>query len=299
MAKQSTPRALWTGSITFGLVNVPIRLFPAVKEHNISFHLLHDQDHARLRRKLVCSADGKEVHPEHTVKGYEIAPDQYIVIRQEEIEAVQPQKRKTIDIEDFVDLDEIDPIYFDRSYYVAPQEAGARAYRLLVDAMTRSRKVGIARFVMHSKEYLAALRPVEGVLHLETMHFGDEILPAESVHAPSAAAKTRPDDREVKVAQQLIESLSAPFDPAKYKDEYREAIEQLIEKRAAGEMVVTAPQPAAAPARTSNLMAALEASLAKAKQEAKSAGGGNTARASTRASKSHPGESTRRRKKSA
>lgn len=297
MAKQATPRSLWTGSITFGLVNVPIRLYPAVREHNISFHLLHDQDHARLRRKMVCSVDGKEVHSEHMVRGFEIAPDQYIVIRDEELEAIQPQKRKTIEIEDFVDLDEIDPVYFDRSYYLAPQEAGARAYRLLVDAMTKSHKVGIARFVMHSKEYLAALRPVEGVLHLETMHFGDEVLPPETVHSPSAAAKTKPDDREVKVAQQLIESLSASFDPGKYRDDYREAIEEMIERRAAGEKFVVAPQPAQAPARTSNLMAALEASLAKAKQEAK--GGATATRAaSSRASKSHPGDS-RRRKKSA
>jgi DNA end-binding protein Ku len=232
----------------------------------VRFHLLHDQDHARLQRRMVCSADGKEVHPEHMVRGYEIARDQYVVVQQEELEALQPRKTKAIEIEDFVDLDSIDPVYFDRTYYVAPQEAGTRAYRLLVEAMGRAQKVGIARFVMHSKEYLAALRPVEGMLCLETMHFADEVMPLEQV-GPPPAVKT--DDRELKVAQQIIDSLSTEFEPDRYHDEYRKSVEDLIQRKAAGEQIVRPPEPKEAPARVANLMEALEASLARARKAAR------------------------------
>ena len=267
MAKQTSPRSVWTGSITFGLVNIPVKLYTAVRERDVHFHLLHDQDHARLQRKLVCSLDGKEVHPEHTVKCYPLGPDQCVVVRQEELDAIQPKKSKAIEIEDFVDLNEIDPIFFERTYYVAPQEAGAKAYKLLVAALEKSRRIGIARFVMRNKEHLAALRPVEGALCLNTMHYGDEVVPLADMGIGRGGQK--PDERELKMAQQLIDSLAAKWDPEKYKDEYRSAVEEMVEKKAAGEDVVTAPAPREAPQRVTNLMAALEASLAKAKGGAK------------------------------
>jgi DNA end-binding protein Ku len=262
-------RSIWTGSITFGLVNIPVKLFVAVREKNIQFHMLHDQDHVRLQRKMICPKDGKEVHSEHVVKGYEISPGQYVVVHEDELEAAAPKKSKTIEIEDFVEMDEIDPVYFDRPYYVVPQEQGAKAYRLLLEAMEKSKKVGIARFVMRAKEYLCAMRPQEGALVLETMHFNDEVIPVDQVDGVPHKAKS--DDRELKMASQLIESLSTKFKPEKYHDTYREAVQEIIEKKAEGEEIVTQPAVEEKKGRVTNLMAALEASLSKAKGEA----GGN------------------------
>jgi len=258
-------RSLWTGSITFGLVNIPVKLFTAVRENDIHFHMLHDQDHVRLQRKMVCPADGKEVHNEHVVKGYEVAPGQYVVIRQEDLEAAAPKKSRTIELEDFVELDEIDPVFFDRPYYVVPQESGTKAYRLLVEAMEKSKKVGVARFVMRNKEYLCALRPVEGALVLETMHFNDEVVPLSDVDVP---VRSKVDDREIKMATQLIDSLTTKFKPEKYRDTYRDAVMEIIEKKAEGEDVVAPPPVEEKKGRVTNLMAALEASLAKAKEGA-------------------------------
>jgi DNA end-binding protein Ku len=259
-------RSIWTGSITFGLVNIPVKLFVAIREKNIQFHMLHDQDHVRLQRKMICPKDGKEVHNEHVVKGYEVSPGQYVIVKESELEAAAPRKSKTIEIEDFVALDDIDPVYFDRPYYVVPQEQGAKAYRLLVEAMEKSKKVGIARFVMRAKEYLCALRPQEGALVLETMHFNDEVLPVDEVDGVPHKAKS--DDRELKMASQLIDSLTTKFKPDKYHDTYREAVQQLIEKKAEGEEVVTQPEVPETKGRATNLMAALEASLASAKSAA-------------------------------
>jgi len=289
-------RSIWTGSITFGLVNIPVKLFVAVREKNIAFHMLHDQDHVRLQRRMICPSDGKEVHAEHTVKGYEVSPGEYVVVKESELEAAAPKKSKTIEMEDFVDLDQIDPVYFDRPYYVVPQEQGVKAYRLLVEAMEKSKRVGIARFVMRNKEYLCALRPQEGALILETMHFSDEVIPVADVDGVPHKAKS--DERELKMASQLIESLSTKFRPEKYHDTYREAVRAIIEKKAEGEEIVT--QPAAEEkrggggggGRASNLMAALEASLAKAKSGAGGAGGASSSSSSasarsSRASRTH------------
>ena len=278
-------RSIWTGSITFGLVNIPVKLYNAVREQGIHFHMLHDQDKARLQRKLVCSADGKEVHPEHIVKGYEIGPDQYVVVNQEELDSLAPEKSQTIHIIDFVDLDEIDPVYFDRPYYVAPTQQAARSYKLLVDAMTKSKKVGIAKFVMRNKEYLAALRPVENSLCLETMHFGNEVSDMDEV--PGLPVHVKIDERELKVAQQLIDSLATDFDPDKYKDEYRERVLELVEKKASGEEVHVQPMPKVKEGRAVDLMAALEASLAAARGKVAAGEGKNGRRHAT---------TTRRRK---
>lgn len=275
-------RPIWTGTITFGLVNIPVKLHTAVREQRISFHMLHDQDNVRLRRKMICPAENKEVHPEHIVKGYEIHKDQYVIISPEDIENCGPKSTKTIEITDFVDLDDIDPVYYDRPYYVSPQPAAARSYRLLLDAMTRSKKVGISKLVMHDKEYLAALRPLENVICLHTMHFGNEVVAANDIDAP---AEHKANDRELKVAEQLIDSLATDFNPGKYHDEYRDCVMAMIERKAHGEEIVTQPQMEPKPVKAHDLMAALEASLAEAKSHAKGANG-----------KSHAAPHTRRRK---
>jgi DNA end-binding protein Ku len=256
-------RPIWTGSISFGLVTIPVRLFTAVREKTLHFRSLHDQDQVPLKMKLVCPAHNKEVHREHIVKGFEIEKDQFVIIRQEELDAVAPKKTKAIEIQDFVSLDDIDPLFFDRPYYVAPKPEGAKPYRLLLEAMERKKKVAIAKVVMHNKEYLAALRPLGDALCLETMHFNDEVVAVENVTDLKVKAKV--DERELKVAEQLIDSLTTGFKPEKYHDEYREQVMELVERKAKGERVVTRPPPEAAPVKGGDLIAALEASLAKAK----------------------------------
>jgi DNA end-binding protein Ku len=264
---------MWSGSISFGLVNIPVKLHPAVREKRLAFHLLHDQDHARLQNKLVCSADGKEVHREHVVKGFEIAPDQYVIVRQSELDAVAPKETRTIDITDFVDLEEIDPLYYDRAYYLSPGERAAKAYRLLVEAMEKTRKAGIAKFVMRNKEYLAALRPVNGVICLSTMHFGDEVLPTREI--AGIPHEIEPPERELKMATHLIDSLTTKFDPKKYHDDYREKVMDMIERKAEGEKIVTQPPAEERKGRVVNLMAALEESLAEAKKQRRHGKGGH------------------------
>jgi DNA end-binding protein Ku len=263
-----TSRPIWSGSISFGLVTIPVRLFTAVREKRLAFRSLHDQDQVPLKQKMVCPADGKEVHAEHIVRGFEIEKDRFVIMRQEELDAAAPKSTKAIEIQDFVDFTEIDPVYFDRPYYVVPKPEGIKSYQLLVKAMEKSNRVGIARVVMHTKEYLAALRPVDGTLCLETMHFSDEVVSAKSV-TPSDAkpdSKAKVDDRAMKMAQQLIDSLTTKFDASKYHDEYREKVMELIEKKAAGDKIVTRPESDSKGERKgSDLMAALEASLAKNK----------------------------------
>jgi DNA end-binding protein Ku len=290
--EKGSSRPIWSGSISFGLVTIPVRLYTAVREKRLHFRTLHDQNKVPLKQKMVDSTTGKEVSREHTVKGYEIEKDRFVVVRQEELEAAAPKRTKAIEIQDFVELDQIDPLFFDRPYYVAPKPEGAKPYKLLLEAMEKTRKVGIARVVMWNKEYLAALRPLEGALVLETMHFNDEVVPMENVGGLDLKAKV--DDRELKMATQLIDSLSTAFRPEKYKDEYREQVMALIEKKAAGEEVHVAPKEKEHHGRATNLMAALEASLARSRGESGGGGNGHShshARATATASRT-----TRRRK---
>jgi len=260
--ERRSSRPVWSGSINFGLVTIPVNLYTAIREKNIHFRSLHDQDQVPLKMKLVCPAhDNKEVHREHIVKGFEIEKDQYVIVREEELEAVAPKATRAIEIQDFVDLDEIDPLFFDRPYYVAPKPEGVKPYKLLLEAMERKKKVGIARIVMHSKEYLAALRPLDDALCLETMHFSDEVVGPE--HVAPLHIKAKVDERELKIAEQLIDSLATDFEPEKYHDEYREQVLQLVEKKAKGEKVVVRPPTEEKPARGEDLIAALEASLAR------------------------------------
>jgi DNA end-binding protein Ku len=211
--------------------------------------------------------DGEEVAYEQIVKGYEIGPDRYVTISPEELESLEPQKTRTIDIEDFVDLEQIDPIYYDHPYYLAPDTGAVKAYRLLVDAMEESGKVAVARVVLRSKEHLVAIRPRDGALAMETMLFSDEVIPAESLEELAAAdGDVKTSDRELTMAQQLIDSLSSEFDPEKYRDEYRDRVLDLIERKAQGETIVI-EEPEAEPQQVPDLMAALEASIAGAKKK--------------------------------
>jgi DNA end-binding protein Ku len=258
------PRSIWSGAISFGLVNVPVKLFSAVSRKSVRFHQLHDKDGVRIQQKRVCPKDGEEVPYENIVKGYEISPDRYVVIEPEELESLDPAKTRTIDIQEFVDLEDIDPIYYDHSYYLAPDTGAGKAYNLLLTAMRESDKVAIARVVIRQKEYLAAIRPTGNAMTMSTMIFHDEVVPRERLDELEAADESEASDREVKMAQQLIDSLASEFEPEKYKDEYRERVLDLIERKAEGEEISVQPVPEE-PAKVPDLMAALEASISAAK----------------------------------
>ncbi|MDQ6605651.1 MAG: Ku protein [Actinomycetota bacterium] len=259
-------RAIWSGAISFGLVNVPVKLYSATSPKTVRFHQLSAKTGARIKQKRVDPSTGDEVAFEDIVKGYEITPERYVLISSEELDALDPKATKTVDIEEFVDLADIDPIFYDHNYYLAPTAGGVKAYRLLLDAMREAGKVGIGRVVLRSKQQLCALRPTSDVLTLTTMLFGDEVLGSERLDELDAIADAEATDRELAMAQQLINSLSADFDPTKYKDEYRERVLELIERKAAGEEIAVQPE-AEEPAAAPDLMAALEASLAAVKSD--------------------------------
>jgi DNA end-binding protein Ku len=256
------PRAIWSGAISFGLVNVPIKLFTATSQKDVRFHQLHDKDGARIQQKRVCSKDGEEVPMENIVKGYEVSRDRYVLITPEELDALDPKATRTIDILDFVDLDEIDPVYFDSTYYMVPEKGAGKAYALLLEAMRKSKKVAIARVVLRQKQHLVALRPLRNALSMETMLYADEVVSPDTLEGlPEDVEVT---DRELAMAQQLIDSLADDFKPERYKDDYRERVLEMIERKAEGqEMVVAEEEEEQAP--VVDLMAALEASLAAAK----------------------------------
>ncbi|MBC7835530.1 MAG: Ku protein [Phycisphaerales bacterium] len=260
-------RSIWSGTISFGLVNIPIKLFTAVRDTTIHFHMLSKDGQCRLRRRLVCPDTNEEYDFQDTARGYEVAPDQYVIIRDEELASVKPEAGRTIEITDFVDLAEIDPIYYDRTYYLGPDARGGKAYRLLLDAMTQSGKVGIAKFVMRTKEYLAAIRPGRGILCLETMYFADEVQDAKGVVDVPAAKEVN--KKELQVAAQLIDALSGPFKPENYRDEHRDRVQELLDKKAAGETIRVSDEQEEEAPRVLSLMKALEASLAKSKKSAR------------------------------
>jgi DNA end-binding protein Ku len=261
------PRAIWSGAISFGLVNVPVKLYSAVSRKSVRFHQLDERNGVRIQQKRVNPQTGEEVPYEQIVKGYEISPEQYVVITPDELEALDPEKTRTIDIEGFVDLDDIDPIYFDHPYYLVPDKGAEKAYNLLREAMDKAGKVAIARVVIRSKESLVAVRPVGPVLQMSTMLFHDEVVPPESIgELPEAKSKdSKANKRELEMAEQLIASLSDDFEPEKYRDEYRERVLDLIERKAEGEEIAIQP-PAEAPTKVPDLMAALEESIKAAKQ---------------------------------
>jgi DNA end-binding protein Ku len=263
------PRAIWSGAISFGLVNIPVKLYSAVSRKTVRFHQLDGEDNQRISQKRVNPRTGEEVPYEKLVKGYEIGPDRYVVITPEELDGLAPEKTRTIDIEDFVDLDEIDPIFYDHPYYLVPDTGAEKAYKLLLDAMRESNKVAIARVVIRSKENLVAIRPRDDVLTMETLLFGDEVIQPDKLDGlPEVQSKKKTSKRELEMAQQLIDSLSAEFDPDKYRDEYRDRVLDMIERKAQGEEIVV-EAPAEEPKKVPDLMAALEASIAQSKQQSK------------------------------
>ena len=276
-------RSIWRGAISFGLVNVPVKLYSAVSKKTVRFNQLHDADGVRIQQKRICPAHGEEVPYENIVKGYEIAPDKYVIITPDELEALDPKKTRTIDIEDFVDVADIDPLYYEHPYYLVPDTGAAKAYRLLLDALRDTNKVAIARVVLRSKEYLTAIRPAGEVLTMETMLFADELVPSDRLdELPDD--DTRATDRELAMARQLIESQATDFDPSKYRDEYRERVLDLIERKAQGEDISTQPE-VDEPAEVPDLMAALEASLAAAGGSKPAATNGASAKAKKPAAK--------------
>src|SRR5919199_1452872 len=225
-------RAIWSGAISFGLVNIPVKLYSSVRKKTVRFHQLDSADNTRIQQRRVNPNTGEDVPYEQLVKGYELSPDRYVVVRPEELESIEPKKTRTIDIEDFVELDQIDPIYYDHPYYLAPAEGAAKAYTLLLQAMKESGKVGIARVVIRSKEQLVAIRTFENVLVMETLLFGDEVVPPSDLGELPAVEEMSAGEREVAMARQLIESLATDFDPDSYHDEYRESVLDLIERKA-------------------------------------------------------------------
>ncbi|TWH51570.1 Ku protein [Sporomusa sp. KB1] len=253
------PRPMWSGSISFGLVNIPVKLYNAVKKKSIHFNQLRKSDGCRIRLKKVCPSDGAEVPAGNIVKGYEISPEQYVIVTSEELEAIQPQNARTIAIEDFVKLEQIDPLYYNSCYYLTPDKGAGKAYFLLLAAMQNTGKIAIARVVMRNKEYLTAIRPTGKALALSTMHFADEVIAAaELEELPAEVAE--PNKKELAMAEQLIESLATGFEPGKYHDQYYQQVMDMLEKKAEGQTVISQPEVKEG-GKVIDLMAALEASI--------------------------------------
>ncbi|HMM22996.1 MAG TPA: Ku protein [Selenomonadales bacterium] len=259
-------RPIWSGAISFGLVNIPIRLYNSVRKKTVSFHQLRKKDGCRIRLKRVCASDGTEVAGEDIVKGYEVSPERYVVISPAELQALYPKATRLVEIEQFAERDQLDPIFFEHSYFAVPDQGAAKSYSLLLSALRESGKIAIAKFILRNKEYLAALRPAGKLLGLSTLYFADEVVPQTELEGlPDTAAE--PAERELTMAEQLIESLSADFEPAQYRNEYYDRVMSLIERKAAGEKILAQPetQPGA---RVIDLTAALEASLAAVRKKA-------------------------------
>ena len=256
---------MWSGAISFGLVNVPVKLYSAVSRKTVRFHQLSKDTGVRIQQKRIDPSTGDEVAYDDIVKGYELTKDRYVVVTPEELEAIDPVKTRTIDIEDFVDLEAIDPVYYDHPYYLVPDKGAAKPYGLLLNAMRQSGKVAIARVVLRTKEQLVAIRPgADDVLMMETMIFSDEVVAATEIDDLPESKDLKASDRELKMAQQLIDSLASDFDPSKYHDEYRDKVLDLVERKAQGEEIAVQPE-AEHPSKVPDLMAALEASLAAVK----------------------------------
>jgi DNA end-binding protein Ku len=254
-------RAIWSGAVTFGLVNVPVKLFTAVAQKDVRFHMLHAKDGSRIRMKRFCEKEDKEVPYDEIVKGYEVSKGRYVALSPEELEKYDPKATRTVEIRDFVDLADIDPVYYDATYFLVPEKTASKAYRLLHDAMQRTKKVAIGTFVLRTRESLCCIRPLEDALALSTMNRADEVIPVSSVELPEAP---KPAERELAMAEQLVESLSAPFQPERYPDVHRERVLELVQKKAEGE-TIEAPEREEAPAKVVSLADALSASLAAAR----------------------------------
>ena len=278
-------RAIWSGSISFGLLNVPVKLYSAVARRGISLREIRESDGARIRHRRVAEGTDEEVPYEKIQKAFEITSGNYVPISKDEMAALAPEKTRAIEVQDFVDLDEIDPIYFDSPYYLGPADGAEKAYSLLASAMERSGKVAIARFVFRNKEHLAALRSDNGVLTLTTMRFADEVVPPDELDDVLPDKKPKVAAKEVEMAEKLIDSLTSDFDPTAYRDEYREVLMSLIERKAEGKEIVAPEAPEPQATKAPDLMAALEESIAAVKgkpgDKAKTDGKAGKAKAKT------------------
>jgi len=258
-------RAIWSGSISFGLLNVPVKLYSAVARRNIALREIRESDSARIKHRLFAEGTDEEVPREKIVKAYEVTPDRYVPLSKDELEALAPEKTRAIDVADFVDIEEIDPMYFNSPYYLGPADGAEKAYSLLAAAMESSGKAAISRFVFRNKEQLAAIRSTDGVLTLTTMRFADEVVPPSELDDALPKSKSKVAKKEQEMAEQLIESLSSKFDPTSYRDEYREQLLGLIEQKAEGKEIVAADVVTPKATKTPDLMAALEESIAAVK----------------------------------
>src|SRR3989475_3870030 len=253
-------RAIWKGSISFGLVNIPIALYPATRKEELRFRLLRKSDLSPVNYKRVAEKDGREVPWDQIVKGYEYEKGKYVVLQDEDFQRVDIEATQTVDIQDFVELDEIDPIFFYKPYYLEPQKGGDKAYALLRDALKDSKKVGVAKVVIKTREYLAGVKPEDGALVLELMHFADELADTSKLHIPK---KVEVGKREMTMAKSLIDSMSSKWNPEKYKDDYREALMEVIEEKveAGGKEIEEKPRKAPKPTKVIDLVSVLQKSL--------------------------------------
>lgn len=267
---------MWKGSISFGLVNIPVKMFAATENRDIHFKNIHKKCKTPIKNERVCPTCNVKITQEDIVRGYEYEPGHFVIIADEDIDSIKPASAKTVEILDFVNLKEIDPIYFEKSYYLSPQDTGgSKAYSLLRKAMEDTGRIGIARITIRDKQSLAILRVVKNVLVLETIFFPDEVRDVKQV--PGVPENASIDERELTMAEQLIENLTEEFKPEKYKDDYREALFEMIQKKIEGEKIVSAPE---APQRNViDLMAALQASLKKS-EEMKAGGKGTKSKPS-------------------
>ncbi|MBA3288532.1 MAG: Ku protein [Acidimicrobiia bacterium] len=257
------PRPVWTGTISFGLVAIPVKLFHAVSRKGVSFNQLDERTMSRIRYRKVSDETGEEVPEQHIVKGYEVSKGRYVIVDPDELEPFMPSATKSVDLEEFVDLADIDPVYFDSSYYVAP-DANPKPYVLLARAMEEAGKVAIGRFVMRNKQYTAAIRALDGRLVMSTLSYADEVVAPEAIDELDGLEEVEVSDREVQMAEALVQSLVDEFQPAKYHDDYREQVLDLISKKAAGEEFEVL-EPVTEKPKIVDLMAALEASVEAAK----------------------------------
>ncbi len=254
------PRSIWNGAVAFGAVNVPVKVYGAIEDRSIHFRELHVKDGSEVAHQLI-GPDGEEIPRDRVAKGYEVAPDEYVMLSNDEIKAADQPVRKAVELEDFVPADQIDPVFYEKPYHLAPQKGAEGAYALLVSALEKSGRVGIGRVVLRQREQLVSVRPVEGVLRMQVMRFADELVAGSELDVDEP--RQAPGKREIEMAVTLVDTLSARFDPAKYEDTYRDRVLELVRRKEQGEPL-DLPQ-AEAPAVSDDLMAALEASLKAAK----------------------------------
>ncbi len=255
-------QGIWSGTISFSLVAIPVRLVKAIEPGHVSFHLLHSKDYSRLSRKMFCPQENAMVPPDEVVRGYEILPDKYILMTDEELESVSPERSRTIEIVEFIDLKDVDPIYYDHPYYLVPSKGGEKAYQLLVEVMHRTNKAGLAKFVMAEREYLVAVFSRDGALALTTLHYSDEILPAEDMSPMKGTTGAEEESWMRKSIEQMVED----FNPGKYANERRKKLMDILATKAKEKALVAAPaieeEEGEGPA---DLVAALEESMRKVK----------------------------------